>query len=213
MERLRRVRACAALLVGSVGLLGACGTTSVNPSPPSRTAAAPSESATVTSLADEAFTALDTKELVQGSRFVVKAHVTSAEPADSIAYGEEGRTQFEFLELHIDEVLYTSASSPMPATEMTLRQVATIGGRETTVNGLTRAQVDDVGYFFLVPSSVAENSWRLVSTQGQYTIDPNGRLRGARRDDPVVKTIETMSPTELERYVRSVVPKAISPTS
>jgi hypothetical protein len=147
--------------------------------------------------ADEAVQAASVAELAAASELVVIGEVQSAEPAQLIPDGPDGKgRQYEHLQVQILEVL---VGNEVAGGQIVVRQASLDHDKVAVTNGLDPAQVGECAVFFLVPSK-ASDTWRVTSSQSRYSIDSAGRLIGAEsdsHDSPVVTQVEALTLSEL----------------
>ncbi len=144
--------------------------------------------------ADEAVQAESVSELAAASELVVIGQVQSAEPAELIPDGPDGKgRQYEHLKVQILQLL---AGNEVAGAQIVVRQASLDHDKVAVTNGLNPAQVGECAVFFLVPSK-APDTWRVTSSQGRYAIDSAGRLVGAEADSPVVTQVEGLTLPEL----------------
>lgn len=176
------------LLLASLLMLS-CATDDTSPDPSGEALVGSSE---------EIYHSDDLEELMKHSVAVVEADVVDVVPGRSVGEGVEGVFQYREVTLKIVEVLDGSLDQQ----EIILEETGWADGKPIVFDGLQPSNIGDHGYYFITEKST-QPYYELTSSQGRY-LKVGDSLTGADQSDPLIKSLERLSPAELEQQIESV---------
>lgn len=151
------------------------------------------------------------EELAAASDLVVRARVVDtargemigADGADPASAGIVVRE----VTLEVDEVLRTGGPTVAVGTRLAVAEEGWLAsGEPLIVDGLGASATGDDGIWFLQrvagsADGAPGDRFVVVNSQGRYLVD-GGRLTGATGDDPLVRSIVSLTPSELTTTLR-----------
>ena len=144
------------------------------------------------------------ESLIAASDLVIEATVVDTaegrwfgDPAD----GDASMIMSRLVTLDVGKVLVGRA--PQARSVLLEEEGWTASGETLVVDGLSVAEPGSTGIWFLVEGGDAEvGAYVVVGSQGRYLIE-GGELNGASGDDPLVRTLSSLSPSELVAAVEA----------
>lgn len=150
-------------------------------------------------------------EMVATSDAVVEATVIDVQPGT--LYEEEpgqieGSVQFSNVVMRVDAVNFVRGALPISSGDRLVNvELVRESGLAIEINEVDASIIGDRGFYFIallgskIVNQEAMLSFGLTSSQGRYLIQTDGTLRGSNPHDPLVQSIQSLTPEQLRQQI------------